>query len=213
MEDKKGRTFWDLVHENRTIQYSIILIIILIILGVVFFLSKGYSISTKGITPPIQLVDTADLKKDSILLSSKQSEILANLNNEKINSLLKITWFIVFLICFTSIVSILINAISNSRSKRNIYIGEPAKKVEVFEHIYKMFNKFSLYDRDQSQNLLIEIQTLSKYNNDNGLYIDKQLTNLINDFTDYFKEVIVDYRKKDFSKEQGFQNRFKSLFN
>ncbi len=212
MEAKNGRTFWDLVHENKTIQYSLIAIIILILLGIVFFLSKGFSISTTGISPPHEIVDTFAIKKDSLTVLPNSKVMLSKMENEKFDLILKLIWVVIFLVFLSSLISILFNAISNSRSKSNIYVGETSKKVEVFEYIYKMFNKYTLYDREQSQDLLFEIQSLLKYTIDNGLYIDKHLTTLTNDFTDYFKEVIVDYRKKDFNTEQEFQIRFKRLF-
>jgi len=213
MEAKNGRTFWDLVHENKSIQYSLIAIFSLIILGLVFFLLKGYTISTTGITPPHQIGDTGSLKKDSISVFPNTKEVFSRLNTEELNSISKLVWIVIFLICFSTLILILIHAINFSKAKGNNYIGESSRKVEVFEHVYKMFNCYTLYDRDQSQDLLNEIQVLLKYTIDNGLYIDKRLTTLINDFTDYFKEIIVDYRKKDFSKEQEFQNKFKRLFN
>ncbi len=213
MEARNGKTFWDLVHENKTIQYSLIGIAILIVVGIIFFLSEGYSVSTAGITPPHEIVDTFSLKKDSLPLLANSKEVLTKIENEKFNLILKLIWLVIFLVFLSSLISILFNAISNNRAKKSNYVGETSKKVEVFEHIYKMYNDYTLYDREQSQDLLTEIQTLLKYTIDTGLYIDKHLTTLTNDFTDYFKEVIVDYRKKDFKKEQEFHNRFKRLFN
>jgi len=213
METKNGRNFWDLIHENKTIQYSLIAIIILIIIAFLFFLSKGYSISTNGISPPQKIVDSIYLKKDSLSILHNSKNLISQIENEKFDSILKLQWAVIFIVVFSSIISILFNAINNSKPKKNIYVGATTKKVEVFEHIFKMFNKFTLYDREQSQDLLTEIQSLVKYTIDNGLYIDTQLTNLTNDFTDYFKEIIVDYRRKDFNKEQEFQKRFQRLFN
>jgi hypothetical protein len=211
MDNKNGRTFWDLVHENNSVKYSLIGIVVIILIGIIFFVSKGYSISTTGITPPSHgIVDSILIKQDSISAKIPKQKISNPSINNEISHISKLIWIVIFIQLLAIPIFVLVQ--SFSKNTKNNYVGSIEKKVAVFEFVYTQYIAFTLYDRGQSNELLTEIQKLSKYTLENGLYIDKQLMKLINEFTDYFKEVIVDYRTKDFKKEQIFQSQFKRIF-
>jgi hypothetical protein len=122
-------------------------------------------------------------------------------------------WLTFFLQIIIILIGVLTFVTQITLKPKEGHYARTEKKVEVFEHLYNTYVSFTLVDREQSGQLLNDIQKFSRYVVVNGLYIDKQLMRLTNEVTDYFKEVIVDFRKKDLAKEKVLQDKFKSLFN
>ncbi len=76
------------------------------------------------------------------------------------------------------------------------------KRISVFESIYRKLDKMTFLDgKTESEELLQQIQNVEKSISKNKLHIDKKNQKLMYEITDYFKTVLTDFRKKDYTKE------------
>lgn len=88
------------------------------------------------------------------------------------------------------------------------------KKVELQESIFKKLDKLALIDpKNESDQLLLKIQEIDATIRENKIHIPKKLLVSINDILDYFKEIMVDYRKKDYKKEIDLFDEFCKIYN
>ncbi len=88
------------------------------------------------------------------------------------------------------------------------------KKVELQEDIYKKLDKLALIDpKTESDLLLSKIQILDATIRENKIHIPSKLLNSTNNILDYFKEIMVDYRKKDYKKEIELFDNFCKIYN
>lgn len=205
MDSKNGKTFWDLIHENKGARYAAIGIATIIVAGSFFFISKGYSITKSGITPPTLKTDSFSQEKIRRLTSQDGS------GDNAVHTISVIIWLTFFL----QLIAILLSVISIStilRKNQNMQMTAN-KRMEIIEYFYKQFILLTLYDSDKSNEMLVKIQELSRYMLENGLYMSKSCSKVVNEMNDYFKEVIVDVRKKDLALELELREKFKQLIN
>ena len=82
------------------------------------------------------------------------------------------------------------------------------------ENIFKKLDKLALNDpKNESDQLLLKIQEIDATIRENKIHIPKKLLVSINDILDYFKEIMVDYRKKDYKKEIDLFDEFCKIYN
>ncbi len=128
---------------------------------------------------------------------------------------------VVALIIFISLN--LITTIINLISQHNLKLKEKKiisfkikeeKRTVIYEIIYKNLDKMTFYiGKNDSNDFLNSIQETERYISRNKLYIDKSCQQLINEILDYFKTVLADYRKKDYSIEMKLFEKLSSNFN
>lgn len=95
--------------------------------------------------------------------------------------------------------------------KRHLLIEE--KRIKILEQLFSSLDKLTLYDRSESDLMLDDIKAISKYLTRNKIYIPKEFEKHSNDILDYFKNVVVDYRKKNIEKETKLFNKYCNAFN
>jgi hypothetical protein len=85
--------------------------------------------------------------------------------------------------------------------------------IKIQEFIYTKIEKISLYTRDEDKIMLKEIQELQLYVTNNRIYISKSMMKIIESILDYFREVLADFRNKDYKKEQQMFEKYANEFN
>lgn len=128
---------------------------------------------------------------------------------------------LIALIVFISInlITTVINIISQHRLKLKdkkiiSFKIKEEKRISIFESIYQMLDKMTFYTgRDDCEEFLNSIQEAEKYISNNKIYIDKKEQKLMYETTDYFKTVVTDFRKKDYSNEIKLFDKLSTKFN
>ncbi len=88
------------------------------------------------------------------------------------------------------------------------------KRISVLEQIYKRLVAFSqCCSHEEIRNQLNELIDLEKYISENKLYITNRLHKKIIKYTDYTKNIIADFRKKDVKLEMALLNEIETEFN
>lgn len=88
------------------------------------------------------------------------------------------------------------------------------KRISVLEEIYKRLVAFSYcYSHEEIRGQLNELIDLEKFISENKLYITNRLHKKIIKYTDYTKNVIADFRKKNVKQEMALLNDIETEFN
>jgi|JI102314DRNA_FD_contig_21_166095_length_886_multi_3_in_0_out_0_1 histidyl-tRNA synthetase len=85
--------------------------------------------------------------------------------------------------------------------------------IKVQEKIYRDMEKLSTFTQSETNELLQEIASLQKYVTNNGIYITKGMSGIINNTLDYFRVVLTDFRLKDYKREASFFEDYAKEFN
>lgn len=88
-----------------------------------------------------------------------------------------------------------------------------SKKILVYENLYKMMNDLTFVLQNESTLILDKISEIERFNNENYLYIKDDANTIINDFCNYFRRVLTDFRTKKLETELEFLSKFKECFN
>lgn len=88
------------------------------------------------------------------------------------------------------------------------------KRIIVIETIYKNLVEFTYILNTTEMKASIEkLSSLENYISQNKLYISKSLHKKIIGFTDYLKNIIADFRKKDYATESKLLTEIENEFN
>jgi flagellar biosynthesis component FlhA len=128
---------------------------------------------------------------------------------------------LIALIVFISInlITTIINIVSQHRLKQKdkkiiSFKIKEEKRISIFESIYQKLDKMTFFTgREDCEEFLNLIQETEKYISNNKLYMNQKELKLMYETTDYFKTVLADYRKKDYSNEIKLFDRLSAKFN
>ena len=131
------------------------------------------------------------------------------------NKLLVALLIFISLNLITTIINIISQHSLKKKDKKIISFKiKEEKRIFIFEKIYQLLDEMTFYSgRDDSEEFLSSIQETEKYISSNKIYIGKKEQKLIYNITDYFKTVVTDFRKKDYSKETELFDKLSSNFN
>ena len=81
--------------------------------------------------------------------------------------------------------------------------------------LYQRLNKLSDFDysKEKSHELLNEITSLSKYLDENKIFLTNKQHEKVNEILDYFTKLCANYKKKDYKKEQKLLTEYIKIFN
>lgn len=97
--------------------------------------------------------------------------------------------------------------------KNQIGVLIDQRGIEIQEELYKKLLKLTYIDhKSDSKQLLKETKEITQYIDINNLYITTDIHKTVNNFLDYWKEVLLDSRKKSFEKERNFLRNYKHEF-
>ncbi|WP_321343440.1 hypothetical protein [uncultured Draconibacterium sp.] len=104
-------------------------------------------------------------------------------------------------------------ALSNKskKDKRLILIEE--KRIKILEQLFQSLDSLTLYDNSQDQELLAKLKDINKFMTRNKIYIPKEFQKHTNNILDYFKNILTDYRNRDYEKETKLFNKYCNAFN
>lgn len=80
------------------------------------------------------------------------------------------------------------------------------------EDLYILLDKISYFDRGESDQMLLAITEVEKFISEKRIYLDKSTEKVINKWLDYYKSVLVDFRKKNYEYEMTLVNEFRQEF-
>jgi len=88
------------------------------------------------------------------------------------------------------------------------------KRIEVFEVLFVKLDLLTFFDgKVNNANFLIDIQNIDKYVTSQRLYIPNALFKVVQEYNDYYKSVLSDYRKKNYATEIDLSNKLCLIFN
>jgi hypothetical protein len=124
------------------------------------------------------------------------------------------------LICFIGInlVVTLLNIFSQNRLKnkeKQIYSFnlKEKRRIEILEELYTKMEDLSNFDgKERSDEFLQQIKEMEAFTNKNRLYLPKQIQKITNEYSDYLKNVLTDFRKKNYEFEMNIFNKYCKLF-
>jgi len=144
-------------------------------------------------------------------------EMISNLFTEVKNTthLVWIIAFIVFINFLMEIVKIFASLrLKNKEKTIFTFTAKEKRRIEVTEDLYKKMEKLTNYiDKSDEAIFIEEIRELDKFVSINKLYIDKKVSKLVQEFSDYEKKIFADFRKKDFKVESDYLEEIIKLFN
>jgi len=104
--------------------------------------------------------------------------------------------------------------LKNKEKKIYSFNLKEVRRIEISEKLYNQLDNLTFFDgKNNNEIFLIKIQELEKFVSSNKLYISKNVFKNVQGFSDYFKSVLVDYRKKDYAKEMELTENFCNIFN
>ena len=108
-------------------------------------------------------------------------------------------------------VSMMILANKEKKSKKDLLKED--KRLKMLEQLFQSLDKLTLYDRQDSEAMLVEVKNINTFISKNKLYIPSKFQEISNEILDYFKNVMTDYRKKDIAKESKLFEKYYNEFN
>lgn len=79
--------------------------------------------------------------------------------------------------------------------------------------LYQRLNKLSDFDFSKQHELLDEITSLSKYLDENKIFLTNKQHKKVNEILDYFTKLCANYKEKDYKKEQKLLTEYIKIFN
>jgi hypothetical protein len=108
-------------------------------------------------------------------------------------------------------ISMLVLARKEKKSKKDLLKED--KRLKILEQLFQSLDKLSLFDREDSEAMLVEVKSINNFISKNKLYIPPKFQEISNDILDYFKNVMTDYRQKDIEKESKLFEKYFNEFN
>lgn len=104
--------------------------------------------------------------------------------------------------------------LKNKEKRIHSFNLKEKRRIEVAEELFRQLDLLTFYDgKSDNEEFLLGIKDIEKYVSANRLYISKNVLTIIQDFADYFKSILVDFRRKDYAKEMAFTSSFCKIFN
>lgn len=130
---------------------------------------------------------------------------------------INIKYIVIFI--FVNLIVAVVNWLIQ-RNVKNIENGIYKKKVRedrritIIEEVYKELVSFTyILDKDEMTNSISKISSLEKKVSENRLYIDSNMNNKITIYLDYLKNLLSDFRHKNFNLEKTMLNNIEKEFN
>jgi hypothetical protein len=88
------------------------------------------------------------------------------------------------------------------------------RRILIIEEIYKELVSFSyIFNQEEMSLAISRISSLEKKVSENRLYIDSKMNDKITLYLDYLKNLLTDFRHKNFKTEQTMLNNIEKQFN
>jgi hypothetical protein len=88
------------------------------------------------------------------------------------------------------------------------------RRISVIEEIYKELVSFSyIYSQEEMSLAISKISNLEKKVSENRLYIDSKMNDKLTIYLDYLKNLLTDFRHKNFKTEKMMLNNIEKEFN
>ncbi|MGQ7947593.1 hypothetical protein [Flavobacterium sp. WC2509] len=88
------------------------------------------------------------------------------------------------------------------------------RRIKIIEEIYGELVSFTyILDKNEMVNSISKVSNLQKKVSENRLYIDSKMNDKITMFIDYLKNLMSDFRHKDFKEEQKMLTNIEKEFN
>lgn len=88
------------------------------------------------------------------------------------------------------------------------------RRIKIIEEIYGELVSFTyILDKNEMVNSISKVSSLQKKVSENRLYIDSKMNDKITMFIDYLKNLMSDFRHKDFKEEQKMLTFIEKEFN
>ncbi len=96
-------------------------------------------------------------------------------------------------------IGMLILANKDRSNKKQLLIDE--KRIKILEQLFESMDSLTLFDKNESKQMLDKIKEINLFLTKNKLYIPKKFQNHTSQILDYFKNILTDYRLKSIEKE------------
>ena len=103
--------------------------------------------------------------------------------------------------------------LSNKEKKNHKHLLIDEKRIKILEEVYKDLDLLSIFDQNEDEVLLDSIRTIERKIQSNMIYVPSKIHSIFIDILDYYKCVLVDYRKKDIQKEANLLKKYCNEFN
>lgn len=105
------------------------------------------------------------------------------------------------------------NRLKNKEKKIYSFNIKEKRRIEILEELYNKMENLSNFDgKERSDQFLQQIKEMEAYTNKNRLYLPKPIQKITNDYSDYLKNVLTDFRKKNYEFEMNVFNKYCKLF-
>lgn len=143
-------------------------------------------------------------------------DLLENFGKE-INTNSNLTFALICFISLNLIVTIMNifsqNRLKNKEKKIFSFNLKEKRRIEILEELYNKMENLSNFDgKERSDEFLLQIKEMEAFTNKNRLYLPKQIQKITNEYSDYLKSVLTDFRKKNYEFEINVFNKYSKLF-
>lgn len=150
----------------------------------------------------------------------KELDLFEKIISQYGNEVLQNTRLIIALsfLILTNIILGIINLIAQVKLKNKekqiySYSIRENKRLNVLEQIYYSLEELSYFNENESQTLLSKLKEIEAFVSKNKIYLSRDFINCISGICDYYKGILVDYRKKKYETEIELMNVYVKLFN
>ena len=138
--------------------------------------------------------------------------------SQEINTNTKLIIALICFICVNLVVTLLNiysqNRLKNKEKKIFSFNLKEKRRIEILEILYNMMERLSNFDGKENHEIFLnDIKEFELYVNTNKLFISKSIQKIITEYSDYQKNVLVDFRKKSYEFEIKTFNKFYNCFN
>jgi hypothetical protein len=86
-------------------------------------------------------------------------------------------------------------------------------RIKIMAKLFEDLNKLSLYDKNDSDQMLLDMKEINLYIRSNQIYLTTKIQDISREIIDYFNSVLTDYSKKDIKKEIKLFEKYNRAFN
>lgn len=103
--------------------------------------------------------------------------------------------------------------LSNKEKSNSKQLLLDERRIDIQEKLYKSLHRLKLYDKRQTDDMLIDINDISSFTSKNKLFISKELLLITNQILDYFKGLLLNYNEKNIETEIKLFDKYFDEFN
>jgi hypothetical protein len=129
-----------------------------------------------------------------------------NENNDSLTTVLILLVSVNIIVEVIRFISKIVLSNKDRANGRQLLIDE--NRIKKIERLFQSLDRLSLFDRNESVEMLDEIKRINQFVTKNKLYLSKKFQSKTNKILDYYKDVLTDYRNKDIKKETELINKF-----